>query len=61
MSAKRGQILIKLNNVQVADPGAEVRQRTDKGFQSLDNEQLVFVLHRLMLEMNRRSMILTDH
>jgi hypothetical protein len=61
MSSKRGRILIRLDNIQVADPGADVRQKTDQGFRALDNEQLVFVLHRLMLEMNRRSMILTDH
>jgi len=60
MGTHRGRIVIRLDNIQVAEPGAEVDQKVRKGFRDMDNEQLVYVLHRLMLEMNRRSMVMVD-
>jgi hypothetical protein len=49
-----------MDNVQVMQPEAEVRDKVAKGFRNMDNEQLVWVLSMLMYELNRRGMAMTD-
>ena len=57
---KRGRILLKLENIQVAAAPEETERKVADGFRGMDNEQLVWVLHMLARELNRRSMVMVD-
>lgn len=57
---KRGRIVIRLDNVQVAEPPADVKAKVVAGFRNMDGEQLVWILSVLAYELNRRSMAVTD-